>query len=50
MQVVLAEDTLHPSGRLVAIKIMKRQYAYTGQKVRNSSPTLQPYQCYYQST
>ena len=32
MQVVLAEDTLQPSRPLVAIKIMKRQHTYTGQK------------------
>ena len=32
MQVVLAEDTLQPACPLVAIKIMKRQHAYIGQK------------------
>lgn len=32
VQVVLAEDTLQPACPLVAIKIMKRQHAYTGQK------------------
>lgn len=30
---VLAEDTLQPSCPLVAIKIMKRQHTYMGQKV-----------------
>lgn len=33
MQVILAEDTLRPGSHLVAIKIMKRQYSYAGQKV-----------------
>ncbi|CAL8471251.1 g10793 [Coccomyxa elongata] len=31
-QVILAEDTLRPGNHLVAIKIMKRQYSYAGQK------------------
>ncbi|KAK9918761.1 hypothetical protein WJX75_006665 [Coccomyxa subellipsoidea] len=31
-QVILAEDTLRQGGHLVAIKIMKRQYSYAGQK------------------
>ena len=34
MQVVLAEDTLQLSRPLVAIKVMKRQHTYTGQKAR----------------
>lgn len=33
VQVILAEDTLRQGGHLVAIKIMKRQYSYAGQKV-----------------
>ena len=36
LQVVLAEDTLQPSHPLVAIKIMKRQHTYTGQKASYS--------------
>lgn len=35
----LAEDTLQPTRPLVAIKIMKRQHTYMGQKVCFPSPS-----------
>ena len=39
VQVILAEDTWQTSGQLVAIKVMRRQYIYTGQKV-GTTPML----------
>ena len=33
-QVVLAEDVLGGAGEVVAIKVLRRQYAYAGQKAR----------------
>ena len=34
LQVVLAEDVLGGAGELVAIKVLRRQYSYAGQKAR----------------
>lgn len=40
LQVILAEDTLAPTpGRLVAIKIMRRQHAAAGQRVSAGCPS-----------
>lgn len=33
LQVILAQDVLHPAHELVAVKVMKRQFSYAGQKV-----------------
>ena len=37
---VLAEDVLGGAGELVAIKVLRRQYAYAGQKARPALPWL----------